>query len=96
MAMSTNSVAILNFLKEHAKDNLTADDVAAMMDLPKATVNCAFTSAIARKGLGFRESREVELAEPKNGAKHAVVKFLRLTPEGMAYDPEAEATKAAD
>ena len=37
MAMSENSVKILNYLKENAGKNLTSADVAEALDLGKAT-----------------------------------------------------------
>ena len=85
MAMSENSVRVLEYLKSINGDNVTAADVAAALDLPKKTIDGAFTSAIQRKELGFREEAEVELED----GSHAKVKFLKLTPAGMAFDPTA-------
>ena len=58
MAMSENSVKILNYLKENHGKNMTSADVAEALDLAKATVNGAFT-AMQKKGLGARVDAEI-------------------------------------
>ena len=87
MAMKENSKNVLNYLKENKGVNLTAADVAEALGLEKRQVDGIFTSAIQRKNLGVRTSAEIEL---ENGT-HKQVKFLSLTPAGMAYDPTADA-----
>ena len=86
--MSENSKKIFAFLQEN-EGNLTAADVAEALDLPKKTVDGAFTSAIQRKGYGVRIPAEAELED----GTHKAIKILKLTDEGMAFDlnaPEAE------
>jgi len=90
MAMSENSVKILNYLKEIHGENVTAADVADALGLPKKTVDGAFTSAIQRKEMGYREEAEVELED----GSHAKVKFLKLNDAGLAFDPTAPAPDA--
>jgi hypothetical protein len=85
MAMKENSKRVLNYLKEVAGENVTAADVAAALGLEKRSVDGIFTSAIQRKGLGIRTPAEIELAD----GSHKPVKFLSLTAEGMAFDPDA-------
>lgn len=87
MAMSENSKTVLNYLKGKNGVNLTAADVAEALGLEKRQVDGIFTSAIQRKGLGIRVPAEVELTD----GTHKQVKFLQLTDEGMAFDPEASA-----
>lgn len=84
--LKPNTVSVINFLKEHADQDLTAADVAEALSLEKRQVDGIFTSAIQRKGYGLREEAEVTLADDS----HKRVKFLRLTAEGMALDPDAE------
>lgn len=91
MAMKENSKKILNYLKEINGENVTAADVAAALGLEKRSVDGSFTSAIQRKGLGVRVPAEVELED----GSHKAVKFLTLTPAGMAFDPDAT-EEAAD
>lgn len=87
MAMKPNSKTVLEYLKAHNGENLTAADVADATGLEKKQVDGIFTSAIQRKGLGVRTPAEIELED----GSHKQVKFLSLTPAGMAFDPDADA-----
>lgn len=86
MAMKENSVKVLNYLKEINGENVTAADVAEALGMEKRSVDGIFTSAIQRKGLGVRTPAEIELDD----GSHKAVKFLSLTPAGLAFDPTAE------
>ena len=55
------------------------------LGLEKRSVDGIFTSAIQRKQLGVRTPAEIELED----GTHKQVKFLSLTPAGMAFDPDA-------
>ena len=77
MAMSDNSKTILAYLKANHGKNLTSADIADALDLPKATVNGAFT-AMQKKGLGVRVDAEIPGA--------VEVSFLTVTDEGRAAD----------
>ena len=68
-----------------ANDNVTANDVASALNLDSRTVNGVFTAAIQRKNFGFREEKEIELAD----GTHTKVKFLRLNADGRAFDLNA-------
>ena len=85
MAMKENSKKVLNYLKEVAGENVTAADVAVALGLEKRQVDGIFTSAIQRKQLGVSTPAEIELED----GTHKQVKFLSLTPAGMAFDPDA-------
>ena len=85
MAMKENSMSVLNYLKVINGENVTAADVAATLGLEKRSVDGIFTSAIQLKGLGVRTPAEIELED----GTHKQVKFLSLTPAGMAFDPDA-------
>ena len=86
MAMKENSKNVLNYLKGINGENVTAADVAEALGLEKRQVDGIFTSALQRKGLGVRVPAEIELDD----GSHKAVKFLKLTDEGMAFDPDAE------
>ena len=75
MAMSENSIKVLNYLKENHGKNMTSTDVANALDMAKATVNGVFT-ALQNKGLGTRVEAEVPGT--------AEVSFLSVTEEGRA------------
>ena len=86
MAMKENSKKVLNYLKSINGADVTAADVAEALGLEKRSVDGIFTSAIQRKGLGVRTQAEIQLED----GTHKQVKFLSLTPAGMAFDPDAE------
>ena len=88
MAISINTINVLNFLKAHSGDNLTAQDVADALGIDVKVVNGAFTSGIWKKGYGNRVEAEVEYTGDDGNVLHKKVKFLTLTPEGMAFEPE--------
>ena len=83
--MSENSKKVFNYLKTINGENVTAADVAEALGLEKRQVDGIFT-AIQRKSYGVRTPAEIELED----GTHKAVKFLSLTPAGMAYDPNAE------
>ena len=86
MAMSVNTLNVIEYLKAHNGENLTAQDVADALDVDVKVVNGAFTSGIQKKGLGQRIEAEIEL----DAGSHRKVKFLTLTADGLAFTPEAE------
>lgn len=83
--MKENSKNVLNYLKDNAKVDLTAADVAEALGLEKRQVDGIFTSAIQRKGLGVRVPAEMTLED----GTHKPIKLLKLTEAGMAFDPDA-------
>ena len=86
MAMSVNTLNVIEYLKAHNGENLTAQDVADALDVDVKVVNGAFTSGIQKKGLGQRIEAEIELDD----GSHRKVKFVTLTADGLAFTPEAE------
>ena len=86
MAMSVNTLNVIEYLKAHNGENLTAQDVADALDVDVKVVNGAFTSGIQKKGLGQRIEAEIELDD----GSHRKVKFLTLTADGLAFTAEAE------
>ena len=87
MAMSENSRKVIEYLRTVNGKDVTAADVAETLGLGKQSINGIFTSAIQRKGFGFREEAEIELED----GTHQRVKYLRLTDEGMNVDLDADA-----
>lgn len=86
MAMKANAVKVLNYLKENPTVDVTAADLANILGLEKRQVDGIFTSAIQRKGYGERVEAEVM----GDDGLHKRVKLLKLTPEGMTYEPLVE------
>lgn len=85
MAMKENSKTIFNYLKEHVGEDLTANDVAEVLGMDPRSVNGTFT-ALQKKGYGVREEAEIEYDD----GTHKKVKYLRLTEDGMAYNPDED------
>lgn len=85
MAISANSIKIIEYLKTVHGTNVTSADVAEALGMEKRTVDGAFTSAVQRKGLGCRVNGEVQLED----GSHKQVKYLVLNDAGLAFDPEA-------
>lgn len=77
MALSENSIKVLNYLKEVHGTNVTSADVAEALDLGKSTVNGVFT-ALQKKGYGVR----VDATVPGT----AEISALSVTDEGVACD----------
>lgn len=86
MALKENSKIVFNYVKEHNGEDFTAADIAEATGLEVRSVNGIVTSAFQRKGLMVREEAEVELAD----GTHKKVKFIRMTEEGMNFDPDAK------
>ena len=83
--LKENSKLVFNFVKAHEGENITAADIAEGTGLEVRSVNGIVTSAFQRKGLMARIPAEVELAD----GSHKAVKFIVLTEDGKAFDPEA-------
>lgn len=87
MAISENTKKIITFLQANNGADYTAADVAEALGFEKvSSVNGAFTAAVQNKGMGYRETAEVELTD----GTHKTVKFLKLNDAGMAFDVNAE------
>ena len=92
MALKENSLKVLNYVREHGAENITAADIAEGTGLEVKSVNGIVTSAFQRKGLMERVPAEIELED----GSHKAVKFIKLTDAGMEFDPNAEDTKDAE
>lgn len=84
--LKENSKKVLEFVKANDGKDITAADIAAGTGLEVRSVNGIVTSAFQRKGLMARIPAEIELED----RSHKSVKFIVLTDEGKAFDPEAE------
>lgn len=86
MAMSENTMKIMNLLQENPSTNYTTADIADATGLTAKQVVGGFNSFV-KKGLGERVEAEIELDD----GSHDKVKFLKLTEAGLAWTPESEA-----
>lgn len=85
-AMKENTRKVFEYLKAHNDEDLTAQDIADILELEKRQVDGIFTSAFQRKKLGER----IEAERENDKGTHDKVKYLKLTELGMNYDPDAE------
>lgn len=90
MALKENSRKVFDYVKSIDGQNVTAADIAEATGLEVRSVNGIVTSAFQRKGLMERIPAEIELED----GTHKAVKFIRLTDEGRAFDPDATEEKA--
>lgn len=89
MALKPNSKLVYNYVKENNGKQITAADIAEGTGLTVKQVNGIVTSAFQRKGL--MERSEPVKVELEDGTVKDV-KFISLTAEGMAFDPDATET----
>lgn len=83
--LKPNSKLVFDYVKAHDGENFVAADIAEATGLEVKQVNGIVTSAFQRKGLMERVPAEIELED----GSHKAVKFIRLTDEGRAFDPNA-------
>lgn len=88
--LKENSKLVFNYVKENDGKNITAADIAEGTGLEVRSVNGIVTSAFQKKGLMERIPAEVQLED----GSHKAVKFIRLTADGKAFDPDAVEEKA--
>ena len=104
--MKDSTKNVIKFLQANADADMTAVDVVMAMGLAGNDVNSdefkkeikrvngVFTASLQRKGYGYREEAQVEVASEDGKPKYANVKFLKLTDAGINLDVDAEPEKA--
>ena len=85
-AMKENTRKVFEYLKAHNDEDLTAADIAEVLELEKRQVDGIFTSALQRKKLGERIPAERENPD----GTHDRIKLLKLTQAGMEFDLDNE------
>lgn len=90
--MSTDSIRVFKYVKEHEEENIIASDIAeALFPGVEATrkVNGIITAAFQRYKNKDKEiiplMKRVE-GEIEIDGKHKSVKFIKLTEQGRAFD----------
>jgi len=84
MAISANARTVFDYVKGAGEKNITAADIAAGTGLPAKTVNGVVTMAFQKKGLMERVPATIDV-----DGEQKPVKFIKLTAEGKAFDPDA-------
>ena len=88
--LKENSLKVLEFVKANDGKNMTAADIAEGTGVEVRSVNGIVTSAFQKKGLMVRTPAEIEVKDEEGKVSHKTVKFISLTDEGRAFDPNAE------
>lgn len=88
--LKENSLKVLEFVKANDGKNMTAADIAEGTGLEVRSVNGIVTSAFQKKGLMVRTPAEIEVKDEEGKVSHKTVKFISLTDEGRAFDPNTE------
>lgn len=90
VAVSENSLKVLNYLKENAGVKMTAADITEALGFEKKSqVDGIVTSGLAKKGLAERIPAQIEVTDEEGNTKYKDVKFIQATAKGMAYDHDA-------
>lgn len=90
--MKQNSIDVFNYVKEHADQNITANDIADALGLSPRSVNAIITSSFQRHKdedkniIPLMQRVEDEIFDDVAG-RHKVVKFIKLTDEGYEFEP---------
>lgn len=85
--MTENSVRVFQYLKAHYGEKVTAQDVAAALGVSLSAVTGSVNGlASTKKHPAYAVRTEAEV--PAEDGKTAKVKYVSLTEEGMAFDPD--------
>ena len=86
--MTENSKRVFNFLKKHHGVKVTAQEIAKELDI---TINAVTGSVngLTKKKYAVRE----EVSSQNADGKPVITKYISLTDEGLAFDPDAEESK---
>lgn len=90
--MTENSRRVFNFLKENYGKNFTAQEIAAALDVSVNAVTGSVNGLCRdtkHPAYAMRTETQVEGAD----GKVATVKYISLTEEGLAFDPDAAEAK---
>lgn len=94
--LKPNSKLVLDYVKAHDGEDMTAADIAEGTGLDVKVVNGCVTSAFAKKGFMVRTEAEIEIEKEDGSKGHKTVKFISLTDAGRTNDFDAEETKDAE
>lgn len=95
MALKENSRKVFDFVKAHDGEDFTAQDIADATGLSPRSVNGIITAAFQRhkdkdkNEVPLMQRVPAEIKDPETGL-HKAIKFIQLTDEGRAFDPDAE------
>lgn len=92
--MTTNSLLVLNYMKEHYGEELSKQQIASALGISIAAVTGTINGlSKPEKGYCIKVREEVVVDTPATETRKAkthVVNYHTLTEKGLAYDPEKE------
>mgnify|MGYP002526918477 CR=1 FL=1 len=94
--LKPNSKLVLDYVRAHDGEDMTAADIAEGTGLDVRVVNGVVTSAFQKKGYMVRTEAEIEIEKEDGSKGHKAVKFISLTDEGRTHDFDAEESKDAE
>lgn len=86
--MTENSKKVFHFLHDNYGSKLTNKDIADALGISGPTVVGSVTG-LCKKGYAIRTEEHVKGADNKD----VVVKYISLTEDGMAFNPDAAEEK---
>ena len=97
MALSENSLKVLNYLKENQGVQMTAKDIADALGMTDKSVNGVVTLGLGnKKGYAQRTDAVIEVTDENGNTVPKPVKFISITEKGLAYDHAAAVKADAD
>lgn len=93
--MKETSRAVLAFLQKHAEGNDLEGKVIAEALGFSGPVVTGSVNGLVKKGFAYREE-VINTVTTDKGEKEVKTKYIRLTDEGMAFDPDAEVEAEVD
>ena len=85
--MTENSRKVFDYLRAHYGEKVTAQDIAAALGMSLSAVTGSVNGlASTKKHPAYAIRTEAEI--PAEDGKTAKVKYVSLTEEGMAFDPD--------
>lgn len=84
--MTDNSRKVLDYLKAHYGEKITAQQIQADLGFEKLASVTGSVNGLVRNG---RAVRNEEVTGQDEKGKDIITKFITLTDAGLAFDPDA-------
>ena len=88
---SENTIRVLRFLQEHPQEEFTKQDMIEELGLPMASVNGAVLAFLQKNFVVERQEALPATFGAQN--KPMILRWIKITESGLAYDPIAEEKK---
>lgn len=85
--MTENSRKVFEYLKKNKGQELTKYEIVEELDVPISAVTGCVNSLVKK---GYAEERQEVLMPMHPSQKPTVLRWVKLTEEGLKYDPDEE------